>query len=143
MGQGAAEAGGHIKRHDQSRPGAEGYTKPDPTRPMSGWRTAWRNLTGAIHCPACGHLQQPSETCGDKKCGADICNVRSPLHGLRFHDLRHHELTSSERLLGTPLQRCWRIIRMYDWMQSAKLSTHFRTGVQGVVTAQNVTQILS
>ena len=74
-------------------PHAEGYTKPDPTRPMSGWRTAWRNLTRAIHCPACGHLQQPSETCRDLRCGADIRSVRSPLHGLRFHDLRHHALT--------------------------------------------------
>jgi len=74
-------------------PHAEGYTKPDPTRPMSGWRTAWRNLTRAILCPACGRLQQPSETCRDARCGADIRSVRSPLHGLRFHDLRHHALT--------------------------------------------------
>src|SRR5467141_3538956 len=26
-------------------PHAEGATKPDPTRPMSSWRTAWRRLT--------------------------------------------------------------------------------------------------
>ena len=74
-------------------PHKEGFNKPDPTRPMSGWRTAWRNLTRAIYCPVCGLLQQPAEKCRDEKCGADIHSVRSPLHGLRFHDLRHHSIT--------------------------------------------------
>ena len=45
-------------------PHAEGNSKPDPTRPMSSWRTAWRSLT--------------------RKAG---------LAGLRFHDLRHHAIT--------------------------------------------------
>ncbi len=45
-------------------PHAEGYSKPDPTKPMSGWRSAWRKLT--------------------KEAG---------LPGLRFHDLRHHAIT--------------------------------------------------
>ncbi len=45
-------------------PHAEGYSKPDPTRPMQGWRSAWRSLT--------------------KEAG---------LKGLRFHDLRHHAIT--------------------------------------------------
>jgi integrase len=45
-------------------PHAEGYTKPDPTKPMSGWRTAWRRLTRDAGLP-----------------------------GLRFHDLRHHAIT--------------------------------------------------
>ena len=45
-------------------PHAEGASKPDPTKPMSGWRTAWRRLT--------------------REAG---------LVGLRFHDLRHHALT--------------------------------------------------
>ena len=74
-------------------PHAEGFTKPDPTKPMSGWRTAWRNLTRAILCPACGHLQKPGETCCDEQCKADIRGVKSPLAGLRFHDLRHHAIT--------------------------------------------------
>ena len=45
-------------------PHGEGNSKPDPTRPMSSWRTAWRSLT--------------------RKAG---------LAGLRFHDLRHHAIT--------------------------------------------------
>jgi len=74
-------------------PHKEGFTKPDPARPMSGWRTAWRNLTRAIHCPACGQLQKPAEKCRNIECGADISKVKSPTHGLRFHDLRHHAIT--------------------------------------------------
>ena len=38
--------------------------KPDPTKPMSTWRTAWRSLTREAGLP-----------------------------GLRFHDLRHHAIT--------------------------------------------------
>ena len=38
--------------------------KPDPTKPMSTWRTAWRALTREAGLP-----------------------------GLRFHDLRHHAIT--------------------------------------------------
>jgi integrase len=74
-------------------PHAEGYTKPDPTRPMSDWRSAWRSLTRAIECPACGTLQAPAEVCANEKCKADTHEVRSALHGLRFHDLRHHAVT--------------------------------------------------
>jgi len=74
-------------------PHAEGYTKPDPTRPMSDWRSAWRSLTRAIECPSCGQLQAPAETCANVGCETDIRKVKSPLHGLRFHDLRHHAVT--------------------------------------------------
>ena len=74
-------------------PHAEGYTKPDPTRPMSGWRTAWRRLTRAVQCPSCGGLQDPAPNCRKKKCKADMSKLKSPLHGLRFHDLRHHAIT--------------------------------------------------
>jgi integrase len=65
----------------------------DPTRPQTSWRTAWRNLTRLIQCPACGRQQGPSEECGDPKCKADLKKVKSPLAGLRFHDLRHHAIT--------------------------------------------------
>jgi len=66
---------------------------PDPTKPMITWRSAWRALTRAISCPACGELQQPGKTCANEKCKADIRGIKSPLHGLRFHDLRHHAIT--------------------------------------------------
>jgi len=74
-------------------PHAEGYSKPDPTKSMSGWRNAWRSLTRAVSCPACGQLQQPAKMCAKDKCKADLGKIKSPLHGLRFHDLRHHAIT--------------------------------------------------
>jgi integrase len=48
----------------KSRPGPAVSVRPDPAKPMSTWRTAWRNLTKAAGLP-----------------------------GLRFHDLRHHAIT--------------------------------------------------
>ena len=45
-------------------PHAEGFTRPDPNRPMRSWRTAWRRITKA-----------------------------AGLVGFRFHDLRHHAIT--------------------------------------------------
>jgi integrase len=48
----------------KSRPGPAVSVTPDPTRPMSTWRTAWRNLA-----------------------------TQAGLPGLRFHDLRHHAIT--------------------------------------------------
>jgi integrase len=65
----------------------------DPGRPQESWRTAWRNLTQSIVCPACHHLQKPSETCRNSECNADIHEIKSSLAGLRFHDLRHHAIT--------------------------------------------------
>jgi integrase len=62
-------------------------------RPQTSWRTAWRRLTRAIHCPVCGKLQNPGEKCCKAECGADIRDVKSPLASLRFHDLRHHAIT--------------------------------------------------
>jgi len=74
-------------------PHAEGKSMPDPTEPMSGWRSAWRSLTQTIQCPACGHLQKPAEVCRNGECKGDIRVLKSPLAGLRFHDLRHHAIT--------------------------------------------------
>jgi len=48
----------------RNRPGPTVSVTPDPSRPMSTWRTAWRRLTKA-----------------------------AGLNGLRFHDLRHHAIT--------------------------------------------------
>jgi hypothetical protein len=72
---------------------AEGYTKPDPTKPMNGWRSAWRSLTRAVTCPACAELQNPAALCRNEKCEADISKLKSSTAGLRFHDLRHHAIT--------------------------------------------------
>ena len=74
-------------------PHTEGLHNPDPTVPMSGWRTAWRNLTRAISCPACGKLQKPVTICVNKTCKADLREVTSPTAGLRFHALRHRAIT--------------------------------------------------
>jgi integrase len=74
-------------------PHAEGFSKPDPTKSMGGWRSAWRSLTRAVECPECGRLQQPAEKCADEKCDTDIHELKSTLAGLRFHDLRHHAVT--------------------------------------------------
>jgi len=65
----------------------------DPTKPIKGWRTAWRNLTKAIKCPECGKLQAPADICSKADCKTEIRGIKSPLAGLRFHDLRHHAIT--------------------------------------------------
>jgi integrase len=65
----------------------------DPSRGQKSFRTAWRNLTRAIQCPACQRFQKPGESCTEKACRADIKGIKSPLAGLRFHDLRHHAIT--------------------------------------------------
>ena len=74
-------------------PSSEGYSRPDPMQPMSGWRSAWRSLTRAVNCPECGKLQTPAKVCSDAECGVDIHDVRSSTAALRFHDLRHHAIT--------------------------------------------------
>ena len=65
----------------------------DPTRPMKNWRTAWRSLTRAVSCPSCGTIQRPAAVCKNQECHADIKDLKSPFHGLRFHDLRHQAIT--------------------------------------------------
>jgi hypothetical protein len=67
--------------------------KIDPTRPQTTWRTAWRRFTRAIYCPVCGQLQDPGKSCSNEECKVDISKVKSPVAGLRFHDLRHHAIT--------------------------------------------------
>jgi len=65
----------------------------DPSRPQKSWRTAWRNLTRAIQCPACGRVQQEGKKCRNEECNFDIHELKSATAHLRFHDLRHHAIT--------------------------------------------------
>ena len=74
-------------------PSCEGFANSDATKPMKGWRTAWRNITRAVECPKRGLLQRPTDSCRNKTCKADMQGVKSPLAGLRFHDLRHSCIT--------------------------------------------------
>ena len=67
--------------------------RPSSRGCITSWRTAWRRVTRTIHCPACGQQQDPGNNCQNEKCKADIRNVKSPIEGLRFHDLRHHAVT--------------------------------------------------
>jgi integrase len=46
-----------------------------------------------VECPKCGRLQRPTDSWRNKKCKADLQGVKSPLAGLRFHDLRHSYIT--------------------------------------------------
>ena len=79
------------RKAQQRGEGKKGKEKIDPTRPLKTWRTAWRRLTRAIQCPACGLLQDPATTCSG--CKADTSEVKSPFCGFRFHDLRHQAIT--------------------------------------------------
>ena len=63
----------------------------DPQRHQRSWRTAWRNMTRAIFCPQCEKMQDPAKNC--RACEAELREIKSPLAGLRFHDLRHHAIT--------------------------------------------------
>jgi len=65
----------------------------DPSKPQRSWRSAWRYLTAAVQCPACGKIQRPADLCVSPECNANMKGIKSPLAGLRFHDLRHHAIT--------------------------------------------------
>lgn len=66
------EGQGPVTR-PKNRPGPQSVTvKPDPTKPMSTWLTAWRKIV--------------------KEAG---------LPGLRFHDLRHHAITELAESLAS------------------------------------------
>jgi integrase len=65
----------------------------DPMQPQKTWRTAWRTVTRAVECPKCKQFQPPTETCRNAQCKVDMRGLKSPLAGLRFHDLRHSSIT--------------------------------------------------
>jgi integrase len=77
--------------HAAKQVGAKAKEKIDPTRPLKSWRTAWRRLTRAVQCPACGLLQDAADNCSG--CKVDTSEVKSPFRGFRFHDLRHQAIT--------------------------------------------------
>jgi integrase len=78
-------------------PHAEGGTKPDPTHAMSTWRTAWRRIT--------------------REAG---------LHGLRFHDLRHHAITELAESATNDHQRHVPDAALYAAVVRAMESAPFR-----------------
>src|SRR5262249_43263830 len=53
--------------------------------------------------PNCAMIQEPQAICANEKCKTDIKDLTSPLHGLRFHDLRHQAVTELAEK-GTPEQ---------------------------------------
>jgi integrase len=103
----------------------KGKGKPEPIKPMTGWRSAWRSMTRAIHCPVCDLLQQPADVCANEKCKADISKVKSPLSGLRFHDLRHHAITelsegqaSDQTIMSIAGHISPRMLRLYSHVRT-------------------------
>ena len=69
------------------------HLRLDGMRPQKTWRTSWRKLTRAVQCPRCGQWQPPANSCRNRECKTDMRGVKSPLAGLRFHDLRHQCIT--------------------------------------------------
>jgi integrase len=103
----------------------------DPERCIDNWRTAWRRVTTIIQCPACGEPQGPRQNCRRQECAANISELRNPLSGLRFHDLRH---TAATKLLehGTAFAV---VAQILGWSAStavrmAKRYGHIRAEVQ-------------
>ncbi|SRR5260370_38623175 len=94
--------------------------------------TAWRRITGSIECPTCGETQNPGKECRNVECGAKIPDIKNPLEGLRFHDVRHCPATKLlER--GTPLAV---VAQILGWSAStavrmAKRYGHIRPEAQG------------
>ena len=70
-----------------------GQSKIDASWPIKSWRTAWRTATRTVKCPKCGQQQHLAESCDNPECITDISDLRSPLAGLCFHDLRHTCIT--------------------------------------------------
>ena len=115
------EGQGPVTR-PKNRPGPEAVTvKPDPKKPMSTWRTAWRRIT--------------------KEAG---------LPGLRFHDLRHHAITElAESLTSDAVTKSIAghvSQRMLDHYSHVRIEAKRKAldalsgGVWGGVTSQSTSQ---
>ena len=93
----------------------------DPSQPQKTWRTAWRTVTRAVHCPKCGRVQSPADVCRTRECKAEMKDVKSPLAGLRFHDLRHSSITmlaegnaSEQTIRSIAGHLSWRMLEHYS-----------------------------
>ncbi len=94
-----------------------------------GWRKAWRTLTRAVECPKCGKRQQPVNFCRNVDCRAHMRDTKSPLAGLRFHDLRNTAITKLAEsqasdmtvmsIAGHVAVRCLNITAIFAWPPSA------------------------
>jgi len=114
------EGQGPVTR-PKNRPGPEVSVKPDPTQPMSTWRTAWRKIA--------------------KEAG---------LSGLRFHDLRHHAITelaetlaSDQTIMSIAGHVSPRMLAHYSHIRldaKRKALDALSGGVSGVVTSQSTSQ---
>ena len=117
------EGQGPVTR-PKNRPGPDRVTvKPDPTKPMSTWRTAWRKITKAAGLP-----------------------------GLRFHDLRHHAITelaesvtSDQTIMSIAGHVSPRMLAHYSHVRldaKRKALDALSGGASGVVTSQPASQNL-
>jgi integrase len=114
--------------HQQGYDHPEHYVFPacengniDPRRPQKTWRTAWRTLTRSVNCPVCGRLQAAANSCRSHECKADMRDLKNPLAGLRFHDLRHSSITmlaegnaSEQTIRSIAGHLSWRMLEHYS-----------------------------
>lgn len=105
--------------------------RTNPERPIASWRSAWRHVTRVIQCSTCGESQKPGIVCSNETCKGNIAHIKSPIVGLRFHDLRH---TAATKLLeqGTSFPV---VAQILGWSAStavrmAKRYGHIRPEVQ-------------
>ena len=115
------EGQGPVTR-PKSRPGPQRVTvRPDPTKPVSTWRTAWRKITKAAGLP-----------------------------GLRFHDLRHHAITelaesvaSDQTIMSIAGHVSPRMLAHYSHVRldaKRKALDALSGGASGLVTSQPASQ---
>lgn len=139
----------HLFPHVYERDGSK---RPDPTRSVKGWRTAWRSLTRAIECPACSLLQSPSQRCRNEECKADLRGVKSPFERFRFHDLRHQAITelaesqaSDQTIMAIAGHVSRRMLEHYSHVRLAakrQALEALSSRKDGVVTSQAASQMI-
>ncbi|MGO8732185.1 MAG: tyrosine-type recombinase/integrase [Terriglobia bacterium] len=118
--RGLSQEEGHARPDHYVFPACENGNI-DPFRPQKTWRTAWRTVTRAVNCPVCRRLQAPADSCRNLECKADMRGIKSPLAGLRFHDLRHSSITmlaegnaSEQTIRSIAGHLSWRMLEHYS-----------------------------